>query len=459
MSVSSSLRLFVSFVLIAATTASAQVVHLPIYLFNGEAVNDQFGISVSGAGDVNNDGLDDLIVGAWRNDNNGQDSGSAQVFSGADGAILHTFNGDAAFDLFGSSVSGAGDVNNDGFDDVIVGADRNNGNRGIARVFSGADGSVLHTFFGDGAGDQFGFSVSGAGDTNNDGFDDLIVGALLDDNNGADSGSARVLSGANGAILYSRNGDGPGDQFGVAVSGAGDVNNDGFDDFVVGARFDDNSASNSGSARVFSGATGATLFTFNGDGAGDSFGVSVSGAGDLNNDGFADLIVGAHMDDNNGGNSGSARAFSGATGAVLYTLNGDGAGDEFGYRVDGAGDVNNDGFDDLIIGAYLDDNHGTDSGSARVFSGSTGATLFTLIGDASSDLFGCSVSGAGDVNGDGFADLVVGVYGDDNRGTDSGSARVFFSVPSSCPGDADGNRAVNFADITAVLTFFNSTCP
>ncbi|MCH8165935.1 MAG: FG-GAP repeat protein [Planctomycetes bacterium] len=150
----------------------------------------------------------------------------------------------------------------------------------------------------------------------------------------------------------------------------------------------------------------ATLFTFDGDSAFDQFGFSVSGAGDVNADGFADLIVGAYRDDNNGSTSGSARVFSGLDGSVLYTFNGDSAGDQFGFSVSGAGDVNADGFADLIVGATVDDNNGPFSGSARVFSGLDGSILFT-------------------VNGDGFADLIVGAVGDNNA---AGSARVISPV-------------------------------
>jgi hypothetical protein len=456
--------------LMLAATAGAQGVFVPAsFLVLGDAAGDNLGYSISGAGDVNNDGFDDFVVGAHQNDENGSNAGSATVFSGTNCAILYTFYGDAAGDLFGVSVSGAEDVNNDGFDDLIVGArddDDNGTNSGSARVYSGFDGTILRTFLGDSPLDAFGISVSGAGDVNNDGFADLIVGARADDNNGAESGSARVFSGIDGSILYTFNGDNANDFFGHSVSGAGDVNNDGFDDLIVGAYLDDNNGSGSGSARVFSGIDGSILYTFNGDNANDNFGISVGGAGDVNNDGSDDLVVGANLDDNTGTDSGSVRVLSGMDGAILHTFNGDAAGDYLGFSVDGAGDVDNDGFADLVAGAYFDDNNGTSSGSARAYSGATGDTLFTFIGDGPFDNAGFSVAAAGDANNDGYDDLVVGSPLDDNAGADSGSARVFFSAiapcapqVAQCPGDADGNRVVNFADITEVLTFFGLPCP
>ena len=172
------------------------------------------------------------------------------------------------------------------------------------------------------------------------------------------------------------------------------------------------------------------LFTVKGDSKGDYFGYSVSGAGDVNGDGTPDLIVGASNDDNNGNDSGSVRVLSGLDGSTLFTFNGDSAGDGFGSSVSGAGDVNGDGRADLIVGASGDDNKGDDSGSARVLSGLDSSTLFTFNGDSAGDRFGSSVSGLGDLNGDGIGDFVVGGYG----GTGGkGIVRVFVSSTADAP--------------------------
>ena len=424
--------------------------------FNGDSADDRFGQSVSGAGDVNGDGYADLIVGApswWLSGG----VGSARVLSGAAGSILYTFYSpgvvdpcfyEEGIDHFGVSVDGAGDVNGDGYADLIVGADQfyivsRRCLGGFAQVFSGADGSPLYNpwaddpdWIGAAEGDRFGVSVSSAGDVNGDGVADQIVGG--------EKGSTRVFSGLNGSILHTFNGDYFYDDFGLSVSGAGDVNGDGYADLIVGAPADDNNGTDSGSARVFSGQDGSILYTFDGDSAGDLFGVSVSGAGDVNGDDYADLIAGAPFDDNNGADSGTARVFSGQDGSILYTFDGDSAGDRLGTSVSGAGDVNGDGHADLIAGAPNDVNYGTESGSARVFSGADGGILYTFIGDSAGDYLGHSVSGAGDVNGDGVADLVVGALYDDNNGTNSGSARVILS--SDLMNDGDLDYRVNAAD-------------
>ncbi len=382
-----------------------------LYVFHGDSYSDRLGHSVSGAGDVNADGCPDLIAGApLGHDSIGHALGMARVYSGLTGSVLYTFYGDWSLGYMGTSVSGGGDVNADGFADLIAGApddDSNGQSAGMARVYSGQTGGVLYSFYGSSAGDKVGYSVGGAGDVNADGFADVIAGAPSDMGGGTGSGSARVCSGQTGAVLYTFYGDSTNTGLGWSVSGAGDVNADGFADVIAGTPYGNNTGISSGSARVYSGKTGAMLFTFNGDSAGDLLGHSVSGAEDVNGDGFADLIAGAPADDNSAFHSGSARVYSGRTGAILYTFDGDSAYDSFGYSVSEAGDVNVDGFADLIAGAPYA-YYGSGRGSARLFCGKTGAPLCTFGGDSGAYYLGNSVSGAGDVNGDWFPDLIVG---------------------------------------------------
>ena len=420
------------------TVAPPAITHVPITLEGNTAV--------SGVSDINGDGFDDVIVRMRGNPN------LANVFSGVDRTVLHSLAGESNLDgsdFFGAAASGAGDVNGDGVPDLIVGAslDETNGfASGSARVFSGSDGSVLYTFFGDSAGDRFGDAVSGAGDVNGDGFDDLIVGARNDDNTDQDSGSVWVFSGIDGSVLYTFNGASFFEQLGFSVSGAGDINGDGFDDLIVGVPRDDANGPNAGSARVFSGLDGSVLYTFNGDFSRDRFGSSVSGAGDVNGDGVPDLIVGAEGDDLNPYFSVRARVFSGVDGAVLYSFPPSNFGED--VAVSGAGDVNGDGFDDLIVGED-DDNFGLSTlGVVRVFSGANGSLLYNLSVDPADDTsgrgrFGDSVSGAGDVNGDGIADFIVGA---------DGFAQLYVSQDNRVlKGDVDLDGDVDFGDIPSFI--------
>jgi hypothetical protein len=390
---------------------------LPIGLrLDGESPNDFFGASVAGAGDVNGDGVPDIIVGAPQADPGGRtDAGSAFVFSGANGARLFRFDGQAAGDCLGFQVASAGDVNGDGRPDFVVGATgadaRGRSDAGSAFVFSGANGAQLSRFDGEAAGDMLGSSAASAGDVNGDGVPDIIVGAPGADPGGRkDAGSAFVFSGANGARLFRFDGEAAGDMLGFSAAGVGDVNGDGVPDIVAGAPFaDPGGRENAGSAFVFSGATGALVWRFDGEGKfgyWDCLGFSVAGTGDVNGDGKGDVIVGAP-----GwyGGLGQAVVFSGATGSAFITEWGYLSGGQLvGYWVAGAGDVNGDGAPDFIVGGPgLGLGGGTNAGGAYVDSGATGARVKRFEGPAAWDRLGSSVAWAGDLNGDGLDDVII----------------------------------------------------
>ncbi len=390
-----------------------------VHLLEPEAQRPSFGTSVSDAGDVNGDGTPDLIVGHPNRDNPDDSysypAGAAHVFSGADGSLLYTFYGTLPESRFGHSVSGAGDINGDGFDDVVVGAPYHGYGSiplsGMARIFSGQDGSVLFTIYGDSQGDQLGHAVSDAGDVDDDGIDDVIVGAPWDDDPADASGSARVISGVDGAVIHTFQGLWEDDQLGRSVGGVGDIDQDGHDDVVVGTIRDSVTGLYWGNARVYSGADGALLFAPSGDHGWDEFGISVSGAGDVNGDGTPDFIVGNNLDATDGV-LGSATVFSGVDASILHIFSGNGIWDGFGTSVSGAGDVDGDGFDDVVVGARHEDTiPGEGTGFARVYSGHDGSLLIAIEGASYNDALGTSVSGAGDVDGDGLHDVIVGIPG------------------------------------------------
>jgi hypothetical protein len=455
-----------------AGLASAQVVHVRAGDFQGD-VGDQLGAAVSGAGDVDGDGVADYIVGApnYTADIVGDlvVVGRIAVLSGRTGAVLFDPTGPSVGSAFGASVAAAGDVNNDGFADVVIGAPFDGSGPtvgGSVTVLAGPDGVELYKFFGGTFGDQLGVDVAGAGDVNNDGFADIVAGSTNSDVNASNAGLVRVYSGADGSVLHSFFGGAVNDRLGRSVAGVGDIDNDGFDD-VAAAFLGDVNASNAGAVRIYSGATGAILRQIDGDAANDALGSALASAGDLNNDGAPDILIGAWQADTNGVDAGVVKVFSGSSGAVLRTISGGAPGQALGFSVDALGDINGDGVRDIIVGVPGDAALATNAGSLRVYSGASGQLLAQARSSIAGAQLGFAVASAGDINADGVSDLIAGAPFDNRNGQEAGAISIYtsgesISVPPPapvCSGDADGNRAVNFSDITTVLANFGIACP
>ncbi len=523
----------------------------------GRTRDDQAGFSVSGAGDVNGDGFDDIIVGAPFATTNGRGE-SYVIFGRSDGfdglLNLDVFGGPdvAQFGMrlhlpingtsFGQAVSGAGDLNGDGFDDLLIGQTRSfggeayvvfgnaafGGSLDVGRL-TGSDGDNPGLRIGSVAGaDSTGAALAGIGDTDGDGFDDLLIGAptafieprdkpgaayLIEGRSGSDFDAGVALDsltgGAGGSPGGRFLGAEDGDQAGASVAGAGDVNGDGFDDFLIGAPGLNDDVPNDpgrtyliyGRPAGFDSDTNLSDFT---DSEGNSLGTefssytpfggalgsSVAGAGDINGDGFDDLIIGASRvvsaanatNNPNGiqaaetyvvfgrggglGESLDLENLSGSDGANPgLRIRGENQADAAGWSVSGAGDVNGDGYADILIGAPYADfqfNPIEEGASYLIFGRPSGfdstldvenLTGFTgdnpgirINGVASSFArSGLSVSGAGDVNGDGLDDILIGAPtaqggSTDFRAVQAGEAHLIFgrsAGPSTMISGAD----------------------
>jgi MYXO-CTERM domain-containing protein len=429
----------------------------PAWTAESDQANAYFGVSVTSAGDVNGDGYGDVIIGASSFDNGEANEGRAFVYFGSASGLFSvpswTAESDQASALFGVSVASAGDVNGDGYGDVIVGApsfDNGQTNEGRAFVFfgsaSGLSTAPAWTAESDQAAAGLGTSVASAGDVNGDGYGDVIVGAAGFSNGQANEGRAFVYFGSASGLFpaptWTTESDQASAAFGISVASAGDVNGDGYGDVIVGASGFSNGQANEGRAFVYfgsaSGLSMAPAWTAESDRAGANFGVSVASAGDVNGDGYGDVIVGAQAFENGQTQEGRAFVYFGSTSglstAPAWTAESDQAGALFGISVASAGDVNGDGYGDVIVGAYQFDNGQTDEGRASVYFGSASglstAAAWTAESEQAATYFGISVASAGDVNGDGYGDVIVGAQAFENGQTQEGRTFVYFGSAS-----------------------------
>lgn len=482
-----------------------------------------FGYAISRAGDTNGDGIEDLLVGApYASPGGMQEAGSAYLFSGATGALLYQIDGLSPGNQFGAALCGMDDLNGDGYADFAVGSPKAQGGwRGAAIIFSGIDGSVIRMHVGSAPTVELGTAIVNAGDLNLDGFSDLLVSAPYMTQTGVSDGALYLYSGATGALLRTMVGPcscgGTGTfQFGTALAMLNDITGDGLNEIVVGMPAAEWSGwFNQGFVQVLSGADGTVVHNLAGWIDGQEFGTAVSSAGDVDQDGFADFAV------LEGPSRIAAHLYSGATGhlirdlslgpyalqaaistsdinldgipemilaapsqSLVATISGaDGselarvanhASQDFGYTVAMVDDLNGDGLNEIAVGdpsgglqsdrggiwiysatsrqrllyldgpaanarlgvaiAALDDidgdgvtdilggapSQGNGAGAVYAYSGVTGATLYSISGSAADGL-GSSLAILGDVNGDGVVDFLVGAPGEDRVYAHSGA--------------------------------------
>lgn len=498
------------------------------FQINGESQSNRAGRSVSAAGDINGDGIDDLIISA-----SGQNAELALGYvvfgttSGFSNSLeLSSLDGNNGFqvqskllnDVYGREVSAAGDVNGDGVDDLIIGSPIANPNgplSGACYVVFGRSGSAGFSssldvsnldgtngfqINGEPARNRLGVSVSAAGDIDGDGIDDLIIGADRPNNLFFDDGPTYVVFGRSQAegippilelsLLNGSNGFEM--STGRAVSGVGDVNGDGVDDVIIGASgasyvvFGKTGTAGFSSSLDLSSLSGLNGFRISGETSGDKSGYSVSGAGDINGDGVDDLIIGAYRANSNGNDSGASYVLFGrrgisAFGAIVqlslldgpngFKISGENPEDRSGISVSAAGDVNGDGVDDLIIGAYRASPNGEKSGASYVVFGRLGASGFSsnlnlsdlngsngfqINGEAAGDYSGVAVSAAGDINGDGWDDVIIGADRASPNGTRSGAGYVVFGRPPAITMSVSG-AVVDEGDSGTVNMVFTVT--
>lgn len=369
------------------------------------------GAVLADLGDLDGDGASEIGVGAPFAFGG---AGAMAVVSGATGALMRLDLGVVAGGGFGSAIAALDDVDGDGSRDYAVGEPLGGAQgEGAVRLLSGQTGASLGTLApagGAAAGDRFGYALAAA-DVDGDGQDELVVGApFFDAGPGmADAGRVQVFDLASGASVWSAIGSAADELHGNALARVGDLNGNGGEEIVVGARwYDPPGGSNNGRALVLDLLLDVKIFAFGGEVGGDQLGVAVAGGGDVDGDGVPDVVLGAQQNDHFGvPNVGRVYVHSGADGTLLHVFTGEVPQDHVGSAVACLGDVDADGFDDVALGG-LTFPVGAGHGIVQVHSGQDGAILFEEKGAGALELLGYAVTGLGDVDGDGIADFAYG---------------------------------------------------
>jgi hypothetical protein len=360
--------------------------------------------------------------------------------------LIREWDGEAVNDQFGWIARGIGDVDGDGAQDFVTSAPTHQAggkDAGRVYVYSSASGKLLWSVDG-AANDQLGTGLESAGDTDADGVQDVIA-------SGPPNDIAHVYSGKDGHVLLTLHGEAKGDTFGNHVASVGDIDRDGHADFIVGAPTAQADGAARGRAYVYSGKDGHVLLTLSGENAGDQFGSAVSGFSDK---AHAFVVVGAP----NAGarKNGRVYVYDGLAAKPKFTFDGDATGVKLGYMfLSVPGDVDGDGVPDIYASDWSNGAKGPATGRIYVYSGKTGQRLFALTGETTGEGFGTTKSVAGDVDGDGRADLIVGAWQYAGAAVSGGraylysgrNARLLKTFTCRTPGDTFGFDAVGLGDV------------
>lgn len=399
-----------------------------------------FGWAASELRDITGDGAMESMVSAPS-----ASGGTIAVFDSATGQLLHEFKGlDLGVNSLGYALGDAGFVDGDNIPDIVGGA-RSTGN---ILIFSGSDYSLIHQVNQLTTGEALGHAVAGVGDLNNDGADDVIAGApLYDPPLGTNTGRVYVISGLDGSIIDTVDGEDPGDQFGTAVTGIGDITGDGVNDFAVGAQHA--GATAKGGVYLYDGASRTLLFPrIDAETTGINLGQFFVGpAGDADADGTPDVYAGDFGDSSLGGGTGRCYVISGATGQVLFNRTGSSSVQGLGCGRF-AGDINNDGHDDIVVGSYTSRDSALNGGKIDVISGADGSILRTVTNTVAGYQFGFDAVGIGDVNGDELIDFLVAAGGQNRAFIVRGELH--------CLADVNQNGAAEPTDFTAWVAAYNA---
>lgn len=374
--------------------------------WRGEGPRDVFGWIARNIGDVDGDGIDDFTTSSNGQVETGSNNGKVYTYSTGTGELLWSVTGTVPQGRLGQGIEAAGDVNGDGIPDVVAGAPY----AGEAYVYSGIDGAALHHFESPDKTGAFGGSVRGIGDLDGDGFGDILVGEPYQmwggPVNGGDinvPGRAYIFSGNDGSLLMKLVGGAPGDGFGANVHGA---TIGGTTWFMVGAP----GTEGGGVAYVYKGFSSIPHFVARPDEGASQFGAMfMSVFGDASGDGTPDMYIAdwSHNEDGAASGEGKFYVFSGADGERLFDMVGEAPGDGLGIGESVASDVNGDGAADLVVAAWQHGSAAASGGKVYVVSGSDGSVLWTITGRVPGETLGFDTTQIGDVDGDGHVDFLL----------------------------------------------------